>query len=345
MRREMARKEDSVRPVVRGRALHGIPTVLRELGAKPAEWFARFNLPQQPGDDALVPVEDMNRLLEAAAADLACPDLGLRLAAVEDATILGPLAVALSASPTVAAGAEIATRFLHVHCPAMSLTVVPRPGDPTVAVLTYDLTVPGASYPTQAMELAIGIVHGVLRDLVGPEYRPRAVHFAHGPQSDPARYAAWFGTQVRFHQASAGLLLDRATLLAPLRTGNETVRRIATDYLARHHPSPSASVAERVARALADLLGVTAPTIGHVARLHGVHPRTLQRQLGAEGTTYGQILDTVRRDTARHLLLGTDLPLGTVSARLGLADQATLTRAVRRWFGMTPGQLRRRRDD
>jgi len=202
--------------------------------------------------------------------------------------------------------------------------------------------VPGAPYPTQAMELGVAMTHRILVALVGQEYGLRAVDLSHGPQSEPQRYREFFGVDVRFHRPESALNIARETLLAPLPSRNDQMRRIAMDYLSRHHPPPVASVAEQVRATVVEVLGGAPATITHAARLLNVHPRTLQRRLAADGTTFEQILDTVRRDTARRLLTGSDPPLAEVAPLVGLADQATLTRAVRRWFGQTPSQFRRR---
>jgi AraC-like DNA-binding protein len=86
--------------------------------------------------------------------------------------------------------------------------------------------------------------------------------------------------------------------------------------------------------------GGSAPTLGELARLIAVHPRTLQRALGDEGLTFAEILDCVRRERARELLTGTDLPFTSISARLGFAEPAVLTRCARRWWGRTPSRVR-----
>ena len=329
-------------PVVRARALRGVPGLVTRHGGDAPAYFARFGLPLAPAEDTTVPVADMNLLLDTAATELECPAFGLLLAEAEDETILGPLAVALCACATVAEAADCASRFLHVHCPAMTTTVRSDPTEPGTVVLSYDVVVPGAPYPTQAMELGVAMTHRILVALVGREYGLRAVDLSHGPQSEPQRYREFFGVDVRFHRPESALHIARGTLLAPLPSHNDQVRRIAMDYLSRHHPPPVASVAEQVRATVVEVMGVAPATLTHAARLLNVHPRTLQRQLAADGTTFEKILDTVRRDTARRLLSGSDPPLAEVASLVGLADQATLTRAARRWFGQTPSQFRRR---
>ena len=52
-------------------------------------------------------------------------------------------------------------------------------------------------------------------------------------------------------------------------------------------------------------------------------------------------LDDVRRAAAHRLITQTDLPLSQVTAMVGLAEQSALSRAARRWFGLSPRELRR----
>ena len=48
----------------------------------------------------------------------------------------------------------------------------------------------------------------------------------------------------------------------------------------------------------------------------------------------------VRRQQTLNLITSTDLSFSQVAVRVGLREQSSLTRAVRRWFGMSPSRLR-----
>ena len=78
-----------------------------------------------------------------------------------------------------------------------------------------------------------------------------------------------------------------------------------------------------------------------IAALLGIHPRTLQRRLREEGTSFEAIKDTVRRDTALHYLRERRLPLVHVAQALGYAEVSTLSRSCHRWFAASPRQLRK----
>ncbi|MFJ9150792.1 helix-turn-helix domain-containing protein [Streptomyces sp. NPDC102270] len=87
-------------------------------------------------------------------------------------------------------------------------------------------------------------------------------------------------------------------------------------------------------------LGTGAIELADVARVTAVHPRTLLRQLAAEGQSYASLLDGVRRARARLYLTTTDRPLAQVSGLVGFAEQAVLTRYARRWWGRNSSALR-----
>ncbi|MEV7523591.1 AraC family transcriptional regulator ligand-binding domain-containing protein [Streptomyces sp. NPDC091371] len=84
-----------------------------------------------------------------------------------------------------------------------------------------------------------------------------------------------------------------------------------------------------------------APTLSSVARRMALSTRTLQRRLDEHGTTWSHEAETVRRAHITRLLHDTDLGIDAIAARSGYADARALRRAVQRWYGATPGDLRR----
>jgi AraC-like DNA-binding protein len=110
---------------------------------------------------------------------------------------------------------------------------------------------------------------------------------------------------------------------------------------------------ERILAALAQTPRVTArvralmsrdkgqtPSLRTVASAMHVSPRTLKRQLAAEGTSFSQIEDEERREKAMFLLGSPNLSLKEIAGRLGYANLANFSRAFQRWTGHTPGEHR-----
>jgi AraC-like DNA-binding protein len=73
-----------------------------------------------------------------------------------------------------------------------------------------------------------------------------------------------------------------------------------------------------------------------------MHPRTLQRRLREEGTTFEAIKDEARQDLAQRYLSQPDVPLTQITSLLGYSEQSALGRSCRRWFHTTPREMRAR---
>lgn len=73
---------------------------------------------------------------------------------------------------------------------------------------------------------------------------------------------------------------------------------------------------------------------------HDASPRTLIRRLREEGSSYQQLLDSVREELACWLLIQTDLPVEAIAERVGYADTSNFSRTFRRWLGVTPREFR-----
>lgn len=111
-------------PVIRVAGLRGFAPLVQELGGDVDALLGRFGVPRRllESDDGLVSITAHDRVLDVAAEQSGCPDLGLRPAERQDVSILGPPAVAVESSTTVAEALDCASRFMFVHSPALRWT-------------------------------------------------------------------------------------------------------------------------------------------------------------------------------------------------------------------------------
>lgn len=84
------------------------------------------------------------------------------------------------------------------------------------------------------------------------------------------------------------------------------------------------------------------PTLEQVARMVGVGAATLKRGLGAEGMTYGGLLDRLRFDMAHEMLAIPQMSVKEIAYELGYSGTNNFVRGFRRMTGLTPGEYRRR---
>ena len=98
-----------------------------------------------------------------------------------------------------------------------------------------------------------------------------------------------------------------------------------------------------VERHIEPLLASGPIRIEEVARALGYSRQTLYRRLKAEGATFEEVLDALRRRVALHLVGEQGVSVKEAAWRLGFSDAAAFSRAFKRWTGASPGNLRGRK--
>ena len=101
------------------------------------------------------------------------------------------------------------------------------------------------------------------------------------------------------------------------------------------------SIAQRVAQWLADAPPGQWPQLSDIAQRCQMSARTLMRCLAAQGMSFQDLLDAARKARALWLLQHSPDSVETIAAQLGHADTSNFSRTLRRWFNLTPRELRR----
>ncbi len=86
------------------------------------------------------------------------------------------------------------------------------------------------------------------------------------------------------------------------------------------------------------LLDKSGLSLDAAAITFGMAERTLRRKLVAEGMSYRQLLEQVRRDTCHLYFLEGTRNLSEIAAKLGYSELSAFTRAYTSWYGHPPSQ-------
>ncbi|MCO5977790.1 AraC family transcriptional regulator [Ideonella oryzae] len=339
-------------PWTRAGALRGLRALAAQLGQDAEALLARQKLPLAALDDPEVrlPYRGLCRLLEAGARDWACPDFGLRLAAVQHLSLLGAVGLAARLPARVGEALTALGDRLGAHSDAftMALEVAgPR------AVLSYRPACPEEP-KTQLLAFAMAVTRNAVAFVSGqPDFAPQAVRLACPAPADAAvrrALARGLGASLRWGAPQTALQLDAALLDAPTAIQDTQYAPLIRDTLARLTAPPRPGTPDApdapdtvalVHQHIARLLPPGPCTQATVARALGLHPRALQRRLAAQGTHFSALLDAHRHALALTLLRQGTLPLAALARQLGYADQSVFNQAFRRWTGQSPGRLRR----
>jgi AraC-like DNA-binding protein len=272
---------------------------------------------------------------------LGCPDFGLRLAERQDIGILGTLAVAMRYSARVGEAMQCASKYLQVYNAAIAFTVNTEERRGQARLVFKDLVAHAPRW-SQTAEHGVGLTWRVMTLLSEGRCHLQQVWFPHLARASEATYRSRFDAPVTFQAGRLGLAFAARDLDRPISEQNQQLRDLATNHLDSQLPRGRTPFTTQVRQATEALLGTG--TCGHrqAATALYMHPRTMQRRLNDEGTTFEEIKDEVRRDLAERYLSHPDLPLSQVTALLDYSEQSALGRSCRRWFDTTPRGFRER---
>jgi AraC-like DNA-binding protein len=325
--------------VVRVGPLMSIPAVVQELGVDPEPLFEGlgFDLDRFDDPDLRVPYLAASRLIARCTEATGCEHFGLLVGERAGPSTLGVAGFMLRVAPDVRTALHDLVRHLDLHDEG-GVPFVETAGE--VSLLGYAIHQPGTMAAAQIYDIAIAMAFNIMRTLCGKAWRATEVLLSRRAPHDRAPYQRFFQAPLRFDA-------ERSAVTFPSRWLDEALAS-ADPLLHRHLEAEASALHARsdgnILRGLRQLLRKTLVTqktsIALVARQLGVHQRTLNRRLRAEGTTFKREVEAMRYATARQLLGETDMSLARVAFALEYADASAFNRAFKRWAGVTPAQWR-----
>lgn len=174
-----------------------------------------------------------------------------------------------------------------------------------------------------------------------------AVHVSHAEPAYRAEYERIFRVPVVFGSDKNALRIDEALLSrfpfpASSRYATGVLRDHAEGLLERLERSQPTR--QHVERLLMPMLQTKSVSVDAVGRAVGLSRQTLFRRLRAEGTTFEQVLDEVRRTVALDYLGVKKASVKQTALLVGYSDASAFSRAFKRWTGFSPRAYASRRD-
>jgi AraC-like DNA-binding protein len=329
-------------PLIRAAALAGYEELAAEAGLVPAVQLRRVGLSVAAlrEADRLIPYRDMIDLLEHSARASAWADFGLQLSLRQGLEILGPLSVIAENAADVSQAFTLAGRYMFVHSPAIRVSVQPVASAGRWVDLCFEIDIEPRPACVQAVELALGVMVRCAQLLGQGQFTAHEILLPHARQAGSTQHEKILGAPCRFNQARAAVRLEARDAQRPLLGSNPMLREMAQRYIDTQFIEPTRPFSDRVRQIVQRLLGTEQSSHQVVAQMLAMHPRTMQRRLGEEGTSFEKIKDEVRRAVVENMMRNPEPPsLQMLMALLDYADASTLTRSCRRWFGAPPSAL------
>jgi AraC-like DNA-binding protein len=289
--------------------------------------------------DLRVPAHLDEAIWQAADRALGDDDLGIHLAeSGVTAASFGVVGYLVRASTSVGEALARAQQFHRLVKDRGRLELVVTPvGATVIDAPEVDRTI----WPRAIAELSIASYVHLARTWTGRRLLPREVRFQHARPRDTRELERFFGCPIRFDQRDNALVMSRDALDTPFTTAEADLGAyLEAAAAARLSQLPAPSLLDEVRSAISDELRHGDVDIERVARRVGITPRSLQRRLRDDRTSYRELVDAIRHQRAIELMQR-GVPIGDVAEHLGFSEARAFRRAFRRWTGLLPSAIPR----
>jgi AraC-like DNA-binding protein len=330
----------SLEPHLTSRAIRPLVSGLRALGHDPAPILRAFEISESTVDDpdARIPMRSVIELLVRTAESTGDADLGLHLAERAELGSFDVQFYAMLSSPTLGDAYRRLSRYqrlihettrieLEVEGPRAELRHI-MPG--------------GTVVPRHSAEFLVTAWVRVGRVVTDTDWAPTEIRFAHPAPPDIREHERFFRAPVHFSMGQNCLAMPASLLETPCAHTDPGLLAVLDRYaLDRLDRAPrSSSLADRVRSALAESLDGGEIQASRVGSRLKMSARTLHRALASEGTSFGEILETLRKELAARRLADERVSIGEIAFLLGFSELSSFHRAFKRWTGRTPAEFR-----
>ncbi|SBT03490.1 DNA-binding domain-containing protein, AraC-type [Candidatus Accumulibacter aalborgensis] len=280
----------------------------------------------------------LGKLFKACARETTCPHFGLLVGQRSDASALGAAGFLMRNAPDVITALnELVSNFdLHNRGATPFLEV----SDET-SLLGYQIYHRGVEGSDQISDGAMAIGWNIMRTLCGPEWLPAEIHFRHDRPEDVGAYRRFFQAPLRFNAAHSALAFRTTWLTRKVCLADPLLRRHFLQYVSEIRRHSRQDFRDKAHGALLLLISSNRCSLEELARHFSMHPRTLNRRLKDSGTSFRDLYNAARHDTARQLLRDTVSSIDAIAGLLGYSGASAFNRAFAQWEGVPPATWRK----
>ncbi|WP_295441682.1 AraC family transcriptional regulator [uncultured Thiodictyon sp.] len=313
-----------------GRILHRL---IQDKGLDADALYLECGLDPAKLDDAKAryPVDQMRTLWHLAQQRIPDPCWGLAAGKLWRPTDYHALGYAFMASRTLEEALIRLARYYRIVTQDTGLQITINQDSLSVTSMQRSTEADIATLQDAHMSLILEMC----REVYGPGLPLLEVQLSHPWQS--CDYEHYFGCPVRYDDDSSGLTFALSTVRKKLPAGNLDLANESDRILADLDAFLSGpKLTHRVRQEICRRLPSGNPSAKDVARELALAPRTLQRKLREEGTTYKKVSEDVRKEVAQRYLKGGRHPLSEVTFLTGFSNQPAFSRAYKAWTGRSP---------
>lgn len=285
----------------------------------------------------MLPLRVVRSIILGAQRVAARPTLALEVGAQMQLASHGAIGYCLAASANLRQALEVLVRFMPFRSRAVRPTLhVAADG----AWVVFEPCIALGNVRAFVLDCVAASFSSMIAAVSGLRPRDTVLDVPWAPPAWRRAYDAIAGT-TRFGTERMAFWMPNSLLDAPCPTGAPGVFASAwRECEAQERIEMARYTLTARVEALLRQSASPSVTLTTLAASLGLSPRTLNRRLKNEGTSFHAVLQRVRRQQALRDLRHTDATVAHIATNLGYRDSSNFSRTFRRWFNATPAAMR-----
>jgi len=263
---------------------------------------------------------------------------GLHFGEQFDPRDLGALHYVVLNSPNIVSAIGNVVRYLHIHNRGATIRFSLEGG---LGYLRFLLGNFNAELWRQQNEFAMAVGLTSFRIMVGADWIPYRVEFAHDAPVETSEHARAFGCPIRFGCAWNAIVFEKELLDHRIAVADMRLYRVLKEHVERvlaEIPNDNDLLAS-TRGAIAECIGEGTLNLSCVAKKLALSPRSLERRLKELGAVFKTMVSEMRRRLALEYLSDRHT-LAQIAFLLGYSEVSAFNRAFKKWTGVSPSQYR-----
>lgn len=288
-----------------------------------------------------VSIEQQLKLFDAAYQEMDNPAFGILLGESVQYHSLDLVGQLVATSKNVQEALDELLQFKDLVTPFTTFTLSTKGGDASL-IYSIDSTMVKQNLAVHHDVVAASIA-SIANAIIPNGLRLKKVCFIHTEPRYSVEYGRVFDAPIEFSCLRNELVFDKSLLQEPLLTSypeyHDGVKTLAKEKLRSIESRESLSA--KVAYFISRNLGIVSTQLEDVANHFNMTPRTLQRKLKQEDSSFVTLRDKCRHARALRDLSDPGVEIDALAESLGFSDTSNFYHAFKRWQGVSPGAFRK----
>jgi AraC-like DNA-binding protein len=258
--------------------------------------------------------------------------LGLHMGESTTTSILGMVGNLMQSSPDLLTAFETLSKYFSTASDMFHYGINVS-GDE--ATLTYEpAALWNSTSPQTARHSTERSMSGTLRVfylLTGKQIKPVRASFRHKREGNMTEYTRVFDVTPRFGAEANELVFPKSTILTRVVSHDRSLFSVFEKMLREKKSKTNEPLKSQIRRLLISDFRGQIPSLEIISAQIHMTPRTVQRKLTEEGTTFRALTADIQRELATRFMKMKGSNLSQVSGFLGYSDPSAFRRAYKKW--------------